>query len=265
MKHPERPAATRARRRLPRLALAPVATEMRRAPWDTPNPPPACCLQIPRAVRAVAVRLPGRPYRRHRPHLGQAGRPRLRHGFRAGDVRHPRPGPHVGRVLRGAGARRRHRHPPPPPVLPGLQAHRKRGGGRGGAALGPGCLATQPPCCSGCRGAAAAAAGRAGEGRGGVGGGASWLCGALGSTSVRLAVPAEPAAGGSGTASSACSTNGAASCTEEAEGVDVAAERARVEALWLEWWAGSKQRSCCCLRTLHMCRCAYMFCEGNQT
>jgi hypothetical protein len=84
-------------------------------------------------------------------------------------------------------------------------------------------------------------------------------------TSVRLAVPAEPAAGGSGTASSACSTNGAASCTEEAEGVDVAAERARVEALWLEWWAGSKQRSCCCLRTLHMCRCAYMFCEGNQT
>lgn len=51
-------------------------------------------------------------------------------------------------------------------------------------------------------------------------------------TSVRLSVAPEPCAG---SVSSACSTDGYGTAGEVPEGSDVAAERARVEALWQQW------------------------------
>ncbi|KAL4428467.1 hypothetical protein ABPG75_002556 [Micractinium tetrahymenae] len=59
-------------------------------------------------------------------------------------------------------------------------------------------------------------------------------------TSLRLAVAQEPSLPGSA-ARSAASVSSAAAGEEEAEGPDVAAERARAEALWQQWQRGPAQ------------------------
>ncbi|KDD71225.1 hypothetical protein H632_c5520p0, partial [Helicosporidium sp. ATCC 50920] len=64
---------------------------------------------LPRAVRALAIRLPRRPHRRPGPDLGQASRPAVRHALHLGHHGRPGPRPAPRRRLRRPRDRRRHR------------------------------------------------------------------------------------------------------------------------------------------------------------